>query len=273
MMSIIKAILPAFLLPFILASNLFADNTDWSKPSVSDTYSAWPGYVKDLARSAAMMDYTGDSSIPTGVIRYNTTTNQLERYNGSSFDAQLITNIKDGAVSTTAKMGTGVVTSTNILDATIANGDIANTTIQGGKIASGTITGTNIASATIDNSKLSITPSSCSCSLTGQDGMVISSVVTDACKYQVVGGIASFTMKCTFTAATAPSPSVGFTLPITPQNAHYSLFCRTHSNGQVGAGVYSSSGFENAIALFTANITTGASRVLSCSGVFEYTSP
>ena len=266
-------ILTLLLLSLVFVGNLFADNTDWSKPGTGDTYTAWPGYVKDLARSAAMMDYTGDSNIPTGVIRYNTTTNQLERYNGSTFDAQLITNIKDGAVSTTAKMGTGVVTSTNILDATIANGDIANTTIQGGKIAAGTITGTNIASSTIDNSKLSITPSSCSCSLTGQDGMTLSSIVTDACKYQLVGGMAYFTMKCTFTAATAPSPSLGFTLPITPTNAHYSLFCRTQSNGQVGAGVYSSSGNENAIALFTTNITTGASRVLSCTGLFEYTAP
>lgn len=39
--------------------------------------------------------------------------------------ADVATGIADGAVSTSAKMGTGVVTSTNILDGTIVDGDVA----------------------------------------------------------------------------------------------------------------------------------------------------
>lgn len=59
---------------------------DWNTPAITDTYTNILAYLKNRDLSAAKMDYSGDSNIPTDVVRANTTSNRIEKYNGSTWD-------------------------------------------------------------------------------------------------------------------------------------------------------------------------------------------
>lgn len=56
---------------------------DWDKPDLNSTKTTLPGECRVLAISAAKLDYASDTNIPTGVIRYNRSTDVFEEYNGS----------------------------------------------------------------------------------------------------------------------------------------------------------------------------------------------
>jgi len=60
---------------------------NWNKPDASSLKSAFPGEVRDLATSAAKMSFSGDTNIPTDVIRWNSTDKKFEKYNGATWDS------------------------------------------------------------------------------------------------------------------------------------------------------------------------------------------
>lgn len=301
------AVLLAILSWVVICTLVHADSTNWSKPSTSDTYSAWPGYVKDLARTAGMMDYTGDTNIPTNVIRYNRTTKQFEKYNGTTWDAQTITNLEDGAVSSSAKMGTGVVTSTNILDGTIANGDIANSTIQSGKIAddaittaklatnsvttlkidNGTIVNADIASGTIQRDKLDGNEAwidiSSSISVLGTGTYSPSSPTVTYAKFAAWGRVTSFRISANWSSASGSgrpllrytSSTYSSTLNTSTANPLTCIITTSSTSDQAGIGYFFQDS-NNPNGAVVVNLSGGSNvsfgtgfSSINCAGTFE----
>jgi hypothetical protein len=60
--------------------------TDFNAPTNSTTYSSVLTYLNAKIQSCAKMDFSSDTSIPTGTIRYDTSTARFGRYNGSTWD-------------------------------------------------------------------------------------------------------------------------------------------------------------------------------------------
>lgn len=58
---------------------------DWSKPDLNSLKTNFPGEIRAIAESAAKMDFSADTNVPSNVIRYNSTKAALERYNGSTW--------------------------------------------------------------------------------------------------------------------------------------------------------------------------------------------
>ena len=58
---------------------------NWAKPDVNSTKTTLPGEVQTGLDHAIKMDFTSDTNIPTGAIRFNTGKVAFESYNGSSF--------------------------------------------------------------------------------------------------------------------------------------------------------------------------------------------
>lgn len=66
---------------------IFAE--DWDLPSLTSNYTDVLSILKDRDVTAATMDYTTATDFPTGVIRYNRTSDKLEEWDGDSWeDAQ-----------------------------------------------------------------------------------------------------------------------------------------------------------------------------------------
>jgi hypothetical protein len=59
---------------------------NWSKPDLDSIKSAFPGEVRALATNAAKLSYSGDTNIPSGVIQWDDTNKEFEKYNGSTYD-------------------------------------------------------------------------------------------------------------------------------------------------------------------------------------------
>lgn len=94
---------------------------DWTKPDVGSLYTAFPQLVLDLVTSAASMDYTGDTNVPNGVIKYDATNKKIQRKEAGVFVDKEITNLADSAVSTTAKIVDGVITQPKLAPALITS--------------------------------------------------------------------------------------------------------------------------------------------------------
>lgn len=59
--------------------------TDWSKPTNLSEYEDVLAEIKARDEDLAKMDYTGATNLPTGVIRWNPTTNRFETWNGTAW--------------------------------------------------------------------------------------------------------------------------------------------------------------------------------------------
>ncbi len=74
--------------------------TDFSKPTLSSTKTAFPGEIRDNVSAVAKMLYAGgESNIPVDTLRYNRTTKRFQTYNGSGWDDAELDNLINGAVS------------------------------------------------------------------------------------------------------------------------------------------------------------------------------
>lgn len=60
---------------------------NWSNPTLANLWADFLTYLKARDESAAKMDYTGDTNLPTGVIRWNTGNNRFERWSGAAWVA------------------------------------------------------------------------------------------------------------------------------------------------------------------------------------------
>lgn len=59
---------------------------DWNKPDNASNYSTGVlDILNDKIEGAATMDFTGDTNVPTGAIRWNATSGALERWSGSAW--------------------------------------------------------------------------------------------------------------------------------------------------------------------------------------------
>ena len=59
---------------------------NWNNPTNSTTYTDVLTNLRDELAALGKMDFTGDTNIPTGFIRYSTTNFYFEKYNGSTWD-------------------------------------------------------------------------------------------------------------------------------------------------------------------------------------------
>lgn len=61
---------------------------NWNKPVTSDSYTSILTTIRDMFASAIKMDFTGDSNLPSGAIKSNSSNaDKLEKWNGSSYSA------------------------------------------------------------------------------------------------------------------------------------------------------------------------------------------
>ena len=58
--------------------------TDWTSPKTSDTHTNELAATRGRDESNARMDYTGDTNIPDGTIRWNKTNNRFEIWNATT---------------------------------------------------------------------------------------------------------------------------------------------------------------------------------------------
>ena len=58
--------------------------TDWTSPKTSDTHANELAATRGRDESNARMDYTGDTNIPDGTIRWNKTNNRFEIWNATT---------------------------------------------------------------------------------------------------------------------------------------------------------------------------------------------
>lgn len=91
---------------------------NWNKPDLTTTKGNWPAETRALATNAAKMDYSGDTNIPTGAIRYVPATNEFEIYNGSTWDTQQIGTARMTASQSNLTNGSLAITQIPILGST-----------------------------------------------------------------------------------------------------------------------------------------------------------
>lgn len=68
---------------------------NFNKPDLDSLKSAFPGEVRDIATAAAKLDYSADTNVPDGVIKYNRSTDRLQEKTAGSFVDAPISNIKN----------------------------------------------------------------------------------------------------------------------------------------------------------------------------------
>lgn len=84
--------------------------TDWNKPVLTDTWATFLSGLLGRDLSAAKLDYSADTNIPSNVVGYNTSTNKFERYNGSSwanlgFHSPIDSHIADTSIHSSVPRG------------------------------------------------------------------------------------------------------------------------------------------------------------------------
>ena len=89
---------------------------DWNTPTISSTRTNVLTYLKDRDLDASLMDYSTATNIPSGAVRANTTTNRIEKYNGSTWD-DVLTDYTDHLTATSNPHS-------------VAASDVGNTTAQ-----------------------------------------------------------------------------------------------------------------------------------------------
>lgn len=289
----------------LLTTAAQADNTDWSKPGLADSYTTWPQSVKDLARAAAKMDYEGDSNLPTGVIRYNESTNQLEKYNGTTWDALTITNLKANSVGTSqlqdlsisaAKIGEGNVTNSKIQDNAVTSGkiqdgavttdELGNLAVTTAKIAEGNVTGAKIqdgavstgkiADDAVTSAKLDLTWGTYADSLFNCGATEISTSIGSG-YYVELGSVVLFSVVYVSTVTTSGT-CMGGNLPTATHGdtpVALSFMCRCLStDAKPCAGYIVGEGSDDFVVTVTDQgdvfaSTGGGGSTISCSGFYE----
>ena len=92
---------------------------DFNNPTVTSTYTSFPGYIRDSINAVAVgFTTSGHSNIPTNAIQWDTSANRWKKWSGSAW-VELTTTYALTALSTTGTAGFGGnVTVTGTIDAT-----------------------------------------------------------------------------------------------------------------------------------------------------------
>lgn len=96
---------------------------DWSLPTVDSDYEDFPTEVRNVAISAASMEYSSDTNIPDGLMRYNRSDKKFYQRESGIWVAKELTNLADDAVSTS-----------KVQDSAISTAKIASNAITFAKI-------------------------------------------------------------------------------------------------------------------------------------------
>lgn len=74
------------LLIAIVTAPTWANAIDWTNdPSTSDTVATTISDLKDRDENAITMSYSGDTNLPTGTIRFNNSTDRIQRWSGAAW--------------------------------------------------------------------------------------------------------------------------------------------------------------------------------------------
>lgn len=79
LLTIIFFLIPLFVTWYVAVAE------DWNKPVVTDAYSTVLPAIDARLDSSAKMDYSSATNLPTGVIRWNSTSKKFETWNGSTW--------------------------------------------------------------------------------------------------------------------------------------------------------------------------------------------
>lgn len=83
---------------------------DWTKPVTTDLYTNILSIIRGMFTSVLKMDFTGDTNIPSGAVRLNTSnSDKLEKFDGSSWNLAAFISTIDAHIANTA-LHTGVAT-------------------------------------------------------------------------------------------------------------------------------------------------------------------
>ncbi len=125
---------------------------DFNKPDLNSTKSAFPGEVRDIVAAAAKLDYSADTNVPDGVIKYNRSTDRLQEKTGGSFVDAPISNLKN-PLAENIKFDTGYTAGTP------SSSISATGTNQGGAASMGGNAIVQVTSATLSSAEGVILPS------------------------------------------------------------------------------------------------------------------
>lgn len=84
---------------------------NWNSPTETDSYLDILDWVRERDEHIAKLDYTGDSNVPTSVLRYDTSSNKFQRHAGSNtwnnlaFHTTIDNHIADTALHESFKTG------------------------------------------------------------------------------------------------------------------------------------------------------------------------
>ncbi len=106
---------------------------DWSKPTLSDAYSDFLTYMKDLSTDAATMFSGTPTNTPTGAMKWNRTTDLLQEWSGAAWVDQPVSVAGGGTGSSTqsgarTNLGLGTMATQNSSSVTITGGAISGIT-------------------------------------------------------------------------------------------------------------------------------------------------
>jgi len=243
----------AFLLAFV-ATIAIGDSADWSKPTVGSNYLNVPSEIKAIAKSAAMMSYTGDTNIPTGALKFDPTPGTISKYNGATWDAQQLSGFKAGSVGTT-----------EIVDGSVGTNDLATNAVTTAKILDANVTSAKLASTWGSESSTTLLP-------TGS--MTTTSVVSNN-HYVTITPILDYVyLDYDFTVGGTPNSeiAVGIAFPMAAgiAAAGQTMSCHTEfgSTREVALGQIYAAGVMRVIKATA--WTAGANRKFKCNGLLYH---
>lgn len=112
---------------------------DWTKPDEEVNYELVLDLLKDLIKSAASMNYSSDTNVPDGHLKYDRITKNLRQLESGIWVDKEITGLADNAV-TTAKIADLQVTGDKIQDGVISKQKMANNSVDTSQIVDDSVT-------------------------------------------------------------------------------------------------------------------------------------
>jgi hypothetical protein len=89
---------------------------DWSLPTNASTYTSVLPTLNEKLANAAKMDFAGDTNLPTGTVRHDSSTNKFQEWNGTAW--------VDLTVHFGADVGIGTTTPSGRLDVSLSNATV-----------------------------------------------------------------------------------------------------------------------------------------------------
>jgi len=114
---------------------------NWNNPTETSDYQDFPDEVRDVAKSAAKMNYVsdGDTNLFDGMMQYDRSSKKWQQRESGVWVDKELTNLADDSVDTGA-IQDNAVTTVKILDSNITTAKIADLNVTTGKLANDAVT-------------------------------------------------------------------------------------------------------------------------------------